>query len=314
MKSKPPTESRRSISQRLASASGAAWRGPLYMVLSALFFSLTALFVKELKPRYDFFEIVFVRSLFGLVLVTFYIIQSNASFWGNRKGVLIARGLFGFVGLMCYFFAVQNMASLSDAIMLLHTNPIFVALLAPFILKEKASPVRYMLIAFAFIGALMIIKPSFELSSLYSLVGLCAGMAAAVAYVFIRKATLTESAATIMFYFPFISVILTLPLLVNKYTGDSAAMNFSTDYRDIGMLVAIGVLGTVAQLFLTVGFKLVPASRATIYNYTAPVFAVCFELFLYSRVPGMLSVTGSVIIVVCAGVIAVMRERKSTGT
>ncbi|GAB4152255.1 MAG: DMT family transporter [Planctomycetota bacterium] len=302
------------LSSRMT-AGGRSPRGAYYMISSALCFSLMALLVKELKPSFDFFELVFARSLFGLVFTLVLIIKNRVSILGNDRKSLLRRGLFGFLGLVTYFFAIQHLDSLGDAVMLTYTNPIFVALLAPFMLKEKARPVRFLIILLSFAGMLMIVKPDFELNSVFSLIGLSSGIFTALAYIYIRKATASDSSLTIMLYLPLVSVAVTGPYVLVK-SGVSAVLGSFAwiTWEELLLLLAVGLLSTVAQLFLTVGFKYETASRATIYNYTAPVFAMALDLVIYLNRPDIWSFVGSAIIILSAIVIANLRERKRTGS
>jgi drug/metabolite transporter (DMT)-like permease len=258
---------------------------------------------------------VFARSLFGLVFTATLIFRNRVSLLGHDRKTLLRRGFFGFLGLSTYFFAIQHLDSLGDAVMLTYTNPVFVGLLAPFMLGEKARPIRFVVIAVAFVGMLMVVKPQFQIDSVFALVGLSSGVFTALAYIYVRKATATDSALTIMLYLPLVSVVLTGPYVLAK-AGTSAVIGTFTwlTWGEFLLLLAVGILSTVAQLLMTVGFKYETASKAAIYNYTAPVFAMFLDLLIYLKRPDLWSFLGSALIIGGAVAIAFLRERKRTGS
>jgi len=284
------------------------------MVLSSLFFALMAPLVKVVGNKYGYesFDLVFVRSLFGLAFTGVLMWQTRAPIIGHNMPLLIARGLVGLAAVFTYYIALQNLPNFSDAVMLQYTSPIFVGLLAPFLLRERARAIRFVLIAVSFVGMLMIVKQdaaamfTFDLNSMYALIGLASGLAAGLANIIVRKATATDNSLTVMFYFPFISTIATAPFFI--------AHMHVPGLLELLMLCGIGVLGTLSQVFLTVGLKYETATRATILTYSAPVFALVIELLIFANTPTTLSLAGSMIVILCAVVIARLRDRKRQGT
>ena len=84
------------------------------MLAAAFFFSLMSLQVKLAGQRLHSSEIVFVRSLLSLVFTYVLLKRARVPLWGHRKGPLVLRGLFGFIALSCFFFALTRLP-LADA-------------------------------------------------------------------------------------------------------------------------------------------------------------------------------------------------------
>ena len=93
------------------------------MLAAAFFFSLMSLQVKLAGRRLHSSEIVFARSLLSLIFTCVLLRRARVPMWGNRKGPLVLRGLFGFIALSCFFFALTRLP-LADATVLHFTNPV----------------------------------------------------------------------------------------------------------------------------------------------------------------------------------------------
>lgn len=109
--------------------------GVRYMLLSALAFGAMTACVKWTSVRIPVAEIVFARALVSLVLSWLLLRRGGGSLLGRRRWLLLLRGLFGFAGLHCVFFAVSRLP-LAEATVLQYLHPVFTAVLAALVLRE----------------------------------------------------------------------------------------------------------------------------------------------------------------------------------
>ena len=109
----------------------------------------------------------------------------------------------------------------------------------------------------------------------------------------IRKIT-DEPITLIVFYFALISTVLSaLPLAVAWTAPDRALW---------GVLVAMGLLATAGQLFLTRAYAHARAAQVGPFIYSSVVFAAAFDWLVWGKLPDALSAAGS-LLVVTAGVL-----------
>ena len=99
---------------------------------------------------------------------------------------LFFRSLCGTIGLICNFYAIDKM-NIADANILNKLSPFFAIIASYFILKEKANKVEWSCVLVAFLGAVFVVKPSFEMEFVYAMIGVAGGLGAGVAYTFVRK-------------------------------------------------------------------------------------------------------------------------------
>ena len=133
----------------------------------------------------------FFRNFFALFIASGAMIKNRCSII-LPKGArfdLFMRAACGYAGVVLNFYAIDRL-SISDASLLNKMSPFFAIIFSTFLLKERANKVQWAIILTAFIGALFVIKPSFQNAELgASIAGFCGGMCAGAAYTFVRRAT-----------------------------------------------------------------------------------------------------------------------------
>ncbi|MCY6959226.1 DMT family transporter [Clostridium brassicae] len=264
------------------------------MLLSALCFAFMAAMVK-LAGDIPLFEKVFFRNFISLFLAFAILKQNNSSMFGKKENqkYLMARALLGLMGVFLYFYSINNLY-LADSSMLNKLSPFFITFFAAIFLKEKLNPVKIISMVVVFIGALLVIKPQWNLSIAPAVAGFLSAAFAGGAYTLVRFLKDREDPSTIVFYFSFISVIGTFPLMMLKFTMPTK-MQFV-------YLILTGVFAAIAQFALTHSYRYAPASEVAIYNYTNIIFSAIIGLFIWNEVPDFLSLIGGLMIVVMAAI------------
>ena len=127
------------------------------MVLSAFSFALMAACIKLFLPTVPTGRTVFWRGV--LMASTFFLIAKarGVSIGGTRHGKLVLRGLLGAGAVSCYFWSVQHL-SIGDAVLIQYSHPVFVAVLAPLLLREKTGRGHWLWVATAFVGMWIVFR------------------------------------------------------------------------------------------------------------------------------------------------------------
>ena len=135
-------------------------KGILFIICSAFCFALMGMFVK-LAGDLPSIEKSFFRNLVALFFALVILKKDHVHFSGKKENIkyLVIRSVAGTVGILCNFYAVDHLV-LSDASMLNKMSPFFAILFSILILKEKISLPQVAIVIGAFIGSLLILKPS----------------------------------------------------------------------------------------------------------------------------------------------------------
>lgn len=264
-------------------------KGIIYILLSALFFSLMALTVKSV-PDLPLSEKVFFRNFVGLIVVSLTMIKNKVSFKINHPKLMFLRAFFGLAGIGLYYAAIE-MLPLADAVILNKLSPVFVIIFAIIYLKEPYRKGQLWVILIGIIGALMIIRPSFDLSVLPALIAVLSAVAAGAAYAVVRRLTQYDKPTVIVFYFCLLSSIILIPFMIMEGF-------VIPDFREFLALIGIGTFALTAQLFMTNAYKYAPASELSIYNYVEIIFSLVWGFVIWSELPDLISLSGALLIIV----------------
>ena len=277
--------------------------GLFYMLISVTFFSLMDVLVK-VTGEYALGEILFFRSLFGLIPI-FFLIPKNRlkNFYKTQKISLhFYRSLFGTIAMASIFIALRNL-ELAETVAMTFAGPIFVTLFSIFFLSEKVGLTRWSAVAIGFVGVIFISRPGFETANIFYIFPIifCLGFAAVC--ILIRKLTLYgESVWLIAFYFTLVSGLVGLATL--PFGGWLIPTKI-----DFILLVLIGIFGSVANLLLTQSYKLAEVSLTTPLKYLALIYAIAFGFFIFQEIPSFYTILGAGLIVV-SSLIIFTRERQ----
>lgn len=266
-------------------------KGILCILGAAFFFALMNLFV-QLSGELPIMQKAFFRNIVACLFAFFMILKSGGGFRigkGNFK-YMMGRSIAGVAGVVCNFYAISHLNSISDASMLNKLSPFFAILFSIILIGERPDTVEWLTIVTAFAGALFVIKPSAGLASFPALIGLFGGLGAGIAYAFVRKLGLRgERGPMIVLFFSASSSLMLLPGLILSYEPMTTGQLLS--------LVMAGVSATGGQYCITAAYSYSPAKEISVYDYTQVLFAALLGFIFLGQIPDYLSVIGYIIII-----------------
>ncbi len=263
-------------------------RGAVFMILAAFFFSLMAILVKASGTSIPPQELVVARSIVVLVITGYLLKRRGLSLWGNNKKLLFLRGLFGFCGLSAFFYTLTSIP-IADSVTLHHTNPLFTALLATYILQERSSKKLWSYFLLAFAGILLIVRPGFSYQTIPALIGLGGAFCAALAYNTVRKLRYTDNHLSIVFYLPAVSILFGVPWVIPTFV-----MPQGWEWL---MLLGVGIFTQIAQIFMTKGLHYETAAKATNVSYIGVVFSTIWGILIFAEIPDWRTLIGAAFVI-----------------
>ncbi len=278
-------------------------RGVFFMFFSALLSALNGAVAKMLGDDISALEIVFFRNLFGVFFILLTLRHTPATLPGGKPSLLIWRGVFGFSALLLFFYTITHIP-LGEAITLNKTSPLFVAILAFFILHEKLSKLGIFALFLGFLGVVLITKPTGADVGLPHLLGLIGGFLAAAAYTTIRKIKHIYDSRMIVLSFMTTGVVVPLVLfgISEFYAPKSLDFLLSPfilpDTTKMWLLLTtIGITATLSQWLLTKAYSSTSAGIVGIASYTVIPFSIFFGFLLGDALPDTYTWIGIILIV-----------------
>ena len=128
------------------------------MLLAALISALNGALAKMLSEDMSALEIVFFRNFIGVFLILYALKHTPPTLTGKKIHLLFTRGLFGFIAMILFFYTIATIP-LGEAVVLNKTSPLFVTILAYYLLNEHLSKRTIVALIIGFLGVVFISKP-----------------------------------------------------------------------------------------------------------------------------------------------------------
>ena len=266
-------------------------KGILFILLAAFGFSLMSFFVR-ISGDIPTMEKAFFRNAVAIIASLILLIRSGEKIRIKKNCVadLFFRCLFGTSGLIANFYAIDKL-NIADANMLNKLSPFFAILISIPLLKEKPKNIDLLAVIVAFLGAMLIVRPSgSNMQFVPALIGLYGGFAAGTAYVFVRRlGKKSERTPIIVLFFSLFSTAVTLPFIAMNYVPLKP--------MQLICLVMAGLSATIGQFGITAAYKYAPAKEISVFDYTQVIFAAILGMLFLAELPNAMSFIGYVIII-----------------
>ena len=262
----------------------------LFIILAGFFFAAMSFFVR-LSGDLPTMEKAFFRNAVAVLVAAFMLARTKEGFHVQKGSWpdLLMRSFCGTVGLICNFYAVDHM-NIADANILNKLSPFFAILMSYFILKEKANKVEWACVAVAFIGAVFVVKPAFNMQFVNAMIGVIGGLGAGIAYTFVRKlGKKGERGPIIVMVFSTFSCLCTVPFLISEFQPMKAVQ--------LLCLLMAGVSAAGGQIFITKAYTKAPAKEISVFDYTQVLFAALLGFVFFGQIPDWMSLVGYLIII-----------------
>ena len=258
------------------------------MLLSGLAFTVMQLMIKDLS-RFHVFQIIFFRCAITAVLCMISMRHLGVRMIGRRQKWLVIRAVCGLISMILFFVTIARMP-LGAAVTLRYLSPVFTALFAVLILSEKVKPIQWVYFLGTMVGVALLKGFDVRIDGLSLGIGLLSAVFAGMVYVLIRKIGDSEHPLVIINYF----------MVLGAVFGSVAMLPYweTPVLMEWVCLIAIGVVGFVAQWFMTRAFQREPASRLAMVKYVELLYTLVFAYLLFGESYHLLSLGGMLLILI----------------
>ncbi|MBO8091754.1 MAG: DMT family transporter [Prosthecochloris sp.] len=269
----------------------------LLMIIASACFATMAALIKAVGPSLPIPEIIFFRSIMPLPFFLGILIARKQRLIAHAWKTLLLRALFGFLAMSGFYYALTHMP-LAESVFLGRTQPLILAILAPWIVHEKPTGAVWAAIFTGLLGIALIIQPSFGwLPAVWASIG--AASASAMAHLLVRKLNRTDEPLTIVTNFFMVSA-----LLSSIWT----APQFVMPRADLWLLLgAIALFSTAGQYLMTLAYRMDHAPVVAAASYASIIFSILYGYLFWQEVPPPLAWAGGTLIV--AGSFILIRSR-----
>ena len=274
------------------------------MLVASLAFGFMNVSVKSISGMHVS-EIVFFRAIVQILIAAVVLAYQRETPWGNNPKLLIMRGFFGSMGLLCYFYSLQVMP-LSNALVIHYLSPILTTLFALMIGDEQVQKKQWLFFALSFSGVVIVNG----VSSVVTLNGIIAGLGGAVfsalAYNTIRRLKGKENPNVVVLYFPLVTLPISLLLPV---------IGFGDWHYPAGMewtwLILTGIFTQIGQFFMTRAYQEAETKVVSAISYAGIIWGTGFGLFIFNESYSLWQYVGLALVVL--GMVLNVRLNRGLG-
>ena len=275
-----------------------------YVAIGGFLLIVMASLVKQLGESLPALQILFVRSLAGLVVILPVACRSRSGILKtNRFGLHVTRGLVGFIGNVCFFYALINLA-IADTVTIQFSRPLIMVVVAALFLGEAVGYRRAIATGIGFAGIMMITRPfgeGFDPWVFSALGGAVFGTLVVVAVKFLSR---TEGTIVIMFYYALFTTLFSLIPALFVWQAPSL-----TQWM---LLLLTGTLSIFGQGMFTHGVGMGETSFIMPFDYLRIVYSFILGMVWFAEVPGLWSFAGAAVIVGTSLYLLRTERRKAT--
>ena len=269
--------------------------GFFYMFISVCAFSLMDVIVKW-SDDYPVGQVLFFRGFFGIIPILFPIPKDRyIDFYKTTRPMLhLKRCLAGLIALVAIFIALRNLP-LATVVSISFAAPIFTTIFSIFMLNEKVGFYRWLAVIVGFVGIVIISEPGFSSLNFYYIYPIIFCLGLSYVAIAIRKLSSTEPVWLISFFFSFSIMILSFFSFYQNWILPS--------FIDLFLLAMIGILGGLANLWLSQSYKFSEVSLVTPLKYLALIFAIIFGYFIWDEIPTLKTLLGAALVILSSFII-----------
>jgi len=248
----------------------------LWMMGTLASFSFMAIAARELSGTIDTFQILFFRSLLGLIIICLLIFAKKdlSLLSTTRLKQHFARNITHFGGQYGWFLGL-SLLPLATVFALEFTVPLWTTIIAAIFLKERITAKKACAILLGLVAVAIIVNPGNDIFNYASLIVLAAAIFYALAYVSSKSLTNTEHPMTILFYMCLIQLPLGLVFtLLNWHTPN---------FIQWAWLLLVGVTALTAHYCITRAMQLSEVSIVVTLDFLRLPLIALVGIVLYAE-------------------------------
>ncbi|MFY0648452.1 DMT family transporter [Sulfitobacter geojensis] len=286
--------------------------GIMLRVVSGVLFAGMFVCAKQVSDDVPLGEIVFFRSAFAIIpLIIFLWLRSEfpQGLATKRPFAHMVRASLGALALFASFASIARL-NLAEAVLIAQLSPIFTALAAAVLLRERLTVWRIGGLVFGFAGVVVMVWPEIGTGGAQDarLMGfalaLLAAILSALALIMVRSLNRTESPGSIALYFVLASMLGALVTLPAGWV--------MPDGLTLALLIGAALFGGFAHIAMTLAFRYAEATRLAPFEYLALLWPLLADLLIY-RLPLSTSFLLAAPLVLLGAAIAAAEKTKPVG-
>lgn len=277
------------------------------MLLAILCIDLYMVIIKFLGDEYSIIQLTLFRNIAAIIPLLLLILFTNEfstifKNLGNKFLILSClRGICFLAMNVFIFISVVNL-QFATAMTLTFSSPFFIVILSIIMLSERIGIYRWSAVIIGFVGVLMIMRPTSEIFSFYSIFPILTAIAWAFTVIILKFIQGNHSTAKIQLY-----------TLIFNVSGGIILFLVTTGHleikslKDFILMTTTGILGGTAAILFIYSYRLISASKIASFEYLGIPSSFILGWIFFAEAPWSQLFPG-VIVIIFAGMIIIWRD------
>lgn len=265
-------------------------KGVLLTLGSVVFFALMAVLVKAI-PNVSSYQTTFFRFAIGVGIMGILSLFGIVNLKFNDKKNLFWRGLVGGIAVYLFYLAIIKLG-VGKGSVYIYSYPIFATLFSMLILKEKVEPIKFIIIFISFAGLILLSlggKGGLGGMGIYELIAIAGSITTGLAVVFVKKLHDNDNSYAIFFSQCIVGFWM--------FLIPSGTTQAKGNLTELLLLVLVGIIATIGQLFMTEGYRYVNVATGSLLQSMVPVFNLLSGWLIFHEQFSTIEMSGAFVIV-----------------
>ncbi len=259
------------------------------MFCAVVSFCVMAIGIKEMSSQVSSFQIIFFRSLIGLITILIFfrkkVIKPNFLMIKDH----LFRNFFHLIGQYGWIIGIVSL-SLAEVTAIEFSVPIWILIIAFFFLKEGLTIQKVVSVILGFLGILAILQPSFEVINVKSVIVLLSAVSYAIAHTSTKKLTSKYTSLDIVFMMCLIQIPISFFFVFTDLSYPSLS--------DLFYLFIVGISAIIAHFTMAKAMEYEEISAIISIDYFRLPILVIIGILMYNEKFEILYLIGGTLIFV----------------
>lgn len=262
------------------------------MIFGGFSFATMGALTHSLGQRCDWMIIVVFRMLASFIITVFASIKSGVNPFVLNRPLLWFRSMVGSGAMLATFYALTQLP-VSDVTVITETRPVWVALLAGFLLGESSTRKVWFSILLGIVGVVLVEKPHIAQKNYAALFALLASFLGAIVMICLRKLRNLDPRIIVCHFSGTATLVALILLFIFRENPNFESAITGTNPL---FLVGIGIFGTIGQLSMTKAFSLGKAPMVSTAGLIRVGFAAMYDILIWNYVFHLSTIAGMALI------------------
>ncbi len=265
-------------------------KGIAFMMTGSVLFAIADALGKLVTQGYPLSQVVWMRSVFGLILIAVVILANGKpqDFKTSRPLNHLLRSLAGISMTVCILVGLKYIP-LAEVTSLVFATPLVVAVYSITVLKEPMNKGMLMAIILGLVGVIIVVRPTPDHFHIAHLVMLGFVLSSAFLSISARALVKTESALTLNFYIYPATIIAGAWFALRDWV--------SMDFQSLAIMFGVAFFATLALLSITKAVHCASPAKVTPFDYSRIIWTLALGFLFWGELPDAMTWVGIAVII-----------------